>query len=55
MNFDGEVAHAKTPAVPCSARNVIARTFGNEPADFLPAFSRERIGFHVWGLCAGSA
>lgn len=55
MNFDGEVARAKAPGRPMLCSECVARTFGNELADFLPAFSREHIGFYVWGLCAGSA
>ena len=33
----------------------LARTFNNEMEGFLPMYSKEYIGFYVWGLCAGSA
>lgn len=55
LTFEEELARAISTGRPMLCSECLARTFGNELADFLPAFSRAHIGFYVWGLCAGSA
>lgn len=55
LNFDGETARAKATGRPALCTECLARTFNNEMEGFLPVYSKEHIGFYVWGLCAGSA
>ena len=55
LNFDGETNRAKAQGRPVLCTECLARTFGNELADFLPIYNKEHIGFYIWGLCAGSA
>ena len=55
LSFEEELERAKSTGRPILCTECVARTFGNELKDFLPYYSRNKIGFYVWGLCAGSA
>lgn len=55
MTFEDEVARAKACGRPTLCTECMARTFGNELEAFLPYYKEEKIGFYVWGLCAGTA
>ncbi len=55
LTFEAELQRAIDTGRPMVCTECLARTFGNELADFLPVFARHDIGFYVWGLCAGSA
>jgi hypothetical protein len=55
MSFSGEINRAKSTGRPILCTECLARTFKSEMTGFLPVYRKERIGFYIWGLCAGSA
>lgn len=55
LPFEDELARAKSFNRPILCTECVARTFGNEIEAFLPYYRQAKVGFYVWGLCAGSA
>jgi hypothetical protein len=55
LTFEEELKRASSTGRPILCTECVARTFGNELKAFLPYYSRECIGFYIWGFCAGSA
>lgn len=55
LSFEDEIKRALSTGRPILCTECVARTFGNELEVILPYYSRYKIGFYIWGLCAGSA
>jgi hypothetical protein len=55
LPFDVELKQATDSGRPLLCTECLARTFGNTFESFLPYFARERVGWYIWGLCAGTA
>jgi hypothetical protein len=53
--FDEELQRAVDSGRPLLCTECLARTFGNTFETFLPPFARHKVGWYIWGLCAGSA
>ena len=53
--FDEELQRAVDSGRPLLCTECLARTFGNTFEAFLPPFARHKVGWYIWGLCAGSA
>ena len=55
LPFDVELKQATDSGRPLLCTECLARTFGNTFESFLPYFAREKVGWYIWGLCAGTA
>jgi len=55
MNFEQESERALNTGRPVMCTECLARTFGNDLDVILPNYSRDHIGFYIWGLVAGTA
>ncbi len=55
LDFMEELERALSFQRPVLCTECLARSEGNTFESFLPFFSKHRIGFYFWGLCAGAA
>ena len=55
LPFDIEMRQAVESGRPLLCTECLARTFGNTFDAFLPFFAKYRVGWYIWGLCAGTA
>ena len=55
LPFDIELQQAVASGRPLLCTECLARTFGNTFEAFLPYFSKYKVGWYIWGLCAGTA
>lgn len=55
FNFEQESERALNTGRPVLCTECLARTFGNDLDVILPHYSRDHIGFYIWGLVAGTA
>jgi hypothetical protein len=55
LPFDVELKQAVDSGRPLLCTECLARTFGNTFEAFLPYFAQHKVGWYIWGLCAGTA
>jgi len=55
LPFEKELGDALASGRPLLCTECLARTFGNTFQTFLPPFAENRVGWYIWGLCAGTA
>jgi hypothetical protein len=55
LPFDVELKQAVDSRRPLLCTECLARTFGNTFEAFLPYFAQHKVGWYIWGLCAGTA
>jgi hypothetical protein len=55
LPFDVELKQAVDSGRPLLCTECLARTFGSTLEAILPYFATHRVGWYIWGLCAGTA
>ncbi len=55
LPFDAELKQALDSGRPLLCTECLARTFGSTLEAILPYFAKYKVGWYIWGLCAGTA